>query len=316
MVLANGAGPVSMSDILKDAGAPLWTIIDGASCPEMPQLVEENGGVCLYRFDTPGDAPHAPWLIPVLPDTPIADDLSVLGNLQHWGIVFSSDADQRTLRNHFRKFTMLWTPADEQAPVYFRFYDPRVLGDAMQALPSGDLSHLLAPALRLWVPVSPLLGGWTGLSPLAEAAVFRGHFLELAKPDGAAPSRPSAFRVLGGAYAEMTRLHGIRTRRKLARDLRGRFAAAPEQAILTTARLAPERAPVYGLVSVKHIGIFADAMMVFGPEFDVRIAEAAEILNRPEPVSLNKAVALKEWFDTARARKRAHKSVMATGVQA
>ncbi|WP_299684131.1 DUF4123 domain-containing protein [uncultured Tateyamaria sp.] len=316
MVLAAGAGPVSSADILKDAGAPLWTIIDGASCPEMPQLVHDNGGVCLYRADTPEDAPHAPWLIPVLPDTPIADDLDVLGNIEHWGIVFASDASERELRNHFRKFTMLWTPADEHAPVYFRFYDPRVLGDAMQALDADHLAHLLAPVLRLWVPVSPLLGGWTGLTPLAAPDVFRGHFLELAMPEGPAPAHPKAFSVLEAAYAEMTRLHGVRSRRKLARDLHTRFPNAPEQVVMTCAQLAPEKAPAYGLQSLKHIGYFADAMMVFGPEFDTREAEAAAILNRAEPVSLTKATALRDWFEQARAAKRARGKTVAPGALA
>ena len=314
MVLASGAGPVAIADILKDAGAPVWAIIDGASCPEMPQLVAENGGVCLYRAETPDEAPHAPWLIPVLPDTPIADDLGVLGNIEHWGIVFASDAPERALRNHFRKFTMLWTPADEQAPVYFRFYDPRVLGDALLALDSDNIAHLLAPVLRLWVPASPLLGGWTGLSPLAEPDVFRSHFLELAMPEGPAPAHPKAFRVFAPAYTEMTRLHGIRSRRKLARDLHARFPNAPEQAVMTCARLAPQKAPTYGLVSLKHIGIFADAMMVFGPEFDTKEADAAAILNRSEAVSLVKATALKNWFDTARAAKRARGKTHSQGV--
>ena len=282
----------------------------------MPQLVAENGGVCLYRAETPEDAPHAPWLIPVLPDMPIADDLGVLGNIEHWGIVFSSDASERQLRNHFRKFTMLWTPADEQAPVYFRFYDPRVLGDALQALAPDDLAHLLAPILRLWVPVSPLLGGWTGLSPLAKPDVFRGHFLELAMPEGSAPAHPKAFRVLSGAYEEMTRLHEIRSRRKLARDLNHRFPNAPEQVVLTCARLAPDKSKTYGLVSLRHIGIFADAMMVFGPEFDTREPDAAAILNRAEPVSLRKAEALQSWFETARAAKRARGVTQAPGAMA
>lgn len=316
MVLAAGAGPVGAPDIIKDAGAPLWAIIDGASCPEMPQLVAENGGVCLYRADTPEDAPHAPWLIPVKPDTPISEDLSALGNIEHWGLMFASDATERQLRNHFRKFTMLWTPAEEHAPVYFRFYDPRVMGDALQALMPGDLAHLLAPVLRMWLPVSPLLGGWTGLSPLAPAEMFRGHFLEVAMPEGPAPAQPKAFRVMSGQFAEMTRLHGIRSRRKLARDLAERFPNAPEQAVLTSARLAPEKAPNYGLVSLKHIGIFADAMMVFGPEFDTRQTEAAAILNRSEPVSLRKATALKAWFDKARAAKRARGVTQAPGAMA
>lgn len=316
MVLAAGAGPVAISDILSDAGAPLWAIIDGASCPEMPQLVQDNGGVCLYRAETPADAPHAPWLIPVLPDTPIATDLGVLGNIEHWGIVFASEASERDLRNHFRKFTMLWTPADTQAPVYFRFYDPRVMGDAVQALSQDQLSHLLAPVLRLWLPVSPLLGGFTGLSPLAEADVFRGDFLELALPEGAAPVHPKAFRILSGAYGEMTRLHGVRSRRKLARDLRERFPNAPEQAVMISAQIAPDKAPTYGLKSLKQIGTFADAMMIFGPEFDTQHPDAADILNRPDPVGLTKAKALREWFETARAAKRAGGLAPPAGVRA
>ena len=307
MVLAAGAGPITAPKLQKNAGAPLWAILDGASCPEMPQLVAENGGVCLYRADTPEDAPHAPWLIPVQPDMPIAEDLGVLGNIEHWGIVFASDASERALRNHFRHFTMMWTSADEQAPVYFRFYDPRVLGDAMQALPPKDLAHLLAPLTRVWVPVSPLLGGWTGLSPLAKTEVFRGHFLELAMPEEPAPEHPKAFPIMGQPYNEMTRLHAIRSRRKLARDLANRFPNAPEQAILTCAEHAPQKAPNYGLVSVKHVGIFADAMMVFGPDFDTTEAEAAQILARPAPVALAKAEALQNWFNTARAQKRARR---------
>lgn len=307
MVVVPADHLVAAPDILEQAGAPLWAIVDGASCPELPQLVDENGGICLYRASTPRDAPHAPWLIPVLPDAPMAEDLTALGNIQHWGIIFASDAGERKLHRHFRRFTMLWTDANEQAPVYFRFFDPRVLSDAIQALPVSDVAHLLAPVQQLWVPLSPLLGEWTGLSPLAEPELFRGKFLQLALPEEKVTERPRAFAVRCHAYREMERLHGMRNRRKLARDLAYRFPTAPEHVVMTCAELAPQKAASYGLVSVKHVGIYADAMMIFGPHFDRNEPEAAAILARHTPVSLTKAEALRTWSNDAWARKRERK---------
>ncbi len=312
MVLAAGAGPRTIAEILREAGAPVWTILDGASCAEMPELVAENGGVCLYRADSPEDAPHAPWLLRVAPETPIADDLGFLAGEQHWGIVFASEASERDLRNHFRKFTMLWTPADENAPVYFRFYDPRVMGDAVQALTPEHLSHLVAPMTRLYVPVSPLLGGFTGLSPLASRDVFRGDFLELALPEGPPVAQPAAFHVSGTEYNTMSRLHAVRSRRKLARDLRIANPAAPDAAVMATAERAPDRARHYGLASLNQVMTFAQAMLIFGPEFDKRHSEAAEILNRGSSNISKKADDLRDWYVGARDAKRAGTPLLRT----
>lgn len=312
MVLATGAGPRTIANIIKEAGAPVWTILDGASCAEMPELVAENGGICLYRAEAPEDAPHAPWLLPVAPDTPIATDLGILAGEQHWGLVFASDASERDLRNHFRKFTMLWTPADANAPVYFRFYDPRVMGDAVQALEPEHLSHLLAPIKRLYVPVSPLLGGFTGLSPLAAREVFRGDFLELALPEAPAPAQAVAFHINGAEYAAMSRLHAVRSRRKLARDLRGANPAAPDAAIMATAERAPDRARYYGLTSLKQVMTFAQAMLVFGPEFDTRHPDALAILNRGTNDQSQKADDLRDWYTNARDAKRAGTPLLRT----
>lgn len=70
------------------------------------------------------------------------DDAVSVGNNSR-GILLQSDATIRELRAHLRRFTMLWTPADDHAPVYFRFYDPRVVVDMAQALEPWKLGRFL-----------------------------------------------------------------------------------------------------------------------------------------------------------------------------
>jgi hypothetical protein len=43
----------------------------------------------------------------------------------HWGIFAVANTELKTMRRHFRTFLMVYDP--EGKPLYFRYYDPRVL---------------------------------------------------------------------------------------------------------------------------------------------------------------------------------------------
>lgn len=303
MVLGPDAQPLTIQEIVKRVDAPLWALIDGVSCPELAELVADGApACCLYRADTVAEAPHAPWLLRIDPDGPLVSDLGILPGDRHWGVVFSARSRLRDLRVHFRKFTMLHTPSDATAPVYFRFYDPRVLSDALQALAPEKAAGLMAPVAQVFVPVSPLLGDWTGLSPLAGGDVYRGHFLELALP----PLDPAhvvfgarAFRVGDLEYERMTALQAVRSTRKLARDLRLKYRSTADEIILKAAELAAPSAREHGLTSVSQVFLMGCCMVRFGPDFVRTQAEAARILTTPTRHAWQRSDALHAWFDAA-----------------
>ena len=141
-------------DFIGRQSQPVWALIDGVSCKPLPDLAQRYPGECLYNAGVKSDTAHAPWLFRVQPDGPLAEELALLPADMHWGVLFTSVVSSERLRSHFRRFTMIWVDGREDldnAPVYFRFYDPRVMLDCFEALLPAHLAALLQPVQRLAV---------------------------------------------------------------------------------------------------------------------------------------------------------------------
>lgn len=70
--------------------------------------------------------------------------LNSLGKSSHWGICFFSKAEFLELRRHLRKYTYAKIPNQEK-PVMFRYYDPRVFWRVVEILDNYQLNQLLGP---------------------------------------------------------------------------------------------------------------------------------------------------------------------------
>ena len=127
----------------------VYAILDGASVPELPQALErfEVESECLFRGDLePGLALVAPYLAVAQPSHPFTEWLLQEGWGKHWGVFAISKADFRDLRMHLRTFLKVYGP--DLTPLYFRYYDPRVLRTYLPACNEQELRTVFGPVLR------------------------------------------------------------------------------------------------------------------------------------------------------------------------
>jgi hypothetical protein len=85
----------------------------------------------------------APYLVRFEADSDLLDRLLIGGWGNAWGIYFRSDAHQKEVRRHARRFLM----AEEEETtekLYFRFYDPRVFRDFVKVATPRQREELLA----------------------------------------------------------------------------------------------------------------------------------------------------------------------------
>ena len=127
----------------------VYTLLDGASIPRLrPTLARlEVEAECLYRGELEPDlAQVAPYLAVAPFDHPFTDWLLQEGWGNHWGIFAISRADLRTLRMHLRTFLKVYSP--DLKPLYFRYYDPRVLRIYLPTCNAQELQTVFGPVLR------------------------------------------------------------------------------------------------------------------------------------------------------------------------
>ena len=93
--------------------------------------------VCLYQGSTAQElAAIAPYLVSPGTSDRVFDWLWNEGWGEHWGIFVWSLVATATLRDHFRRLTMVQT--EDRRRLLFRFYDPRVMS---AFLPAGDAAQ-------------------------------------------------------------------------------------------------------------------------------------------------------------------------------
>ena len=125
---------------------PIFAVLDGASAPNLVKnlYAHEPEYCCLYRGELKPDIANvAPYLVRLEPGTEFAQWVLADGWGAHWGTFFASDADLRSLRNHFREFLRVELP--DQRTVLFRFYDPRVLRGFLPASNEAELDEFFGP---------------------------------------------------------------------------------------------------------------------------------------------------------------------------
>ena len=124
----------------------LYAVLDGASISNLPLLLAQHDivNICLFRGELdPELAQTAPYLVELPAESPFTKLLFTKGIGNHWGILVHSKDDFRTLRMHFRKFLSVWGP--DGKPLYFRYYDPRVLRTYLPTCNADELRILFGP---------------------------------------------------------------------------------------------------------------------------------------------------------------------------
>jgi len=126
-----------------------FCVLDGASIPELLNWLStsELDYECLYRGELEPDiAEVAPYLIRLGKDSKFTSWVLEKGWGNHWGIFALSHEDLRALRRHFRTFLVVH---DSNAkPLYFRYYDPRVLRAYLPTCNAAELAAIFGPVDR------------------------------------------------------------------------------------------------------------------------------------------------------------------------
>jgi hypothetical protein len=136
-----------VSDALFAAAGPtVYAVVDGASVPD---LLDKLYGLlpefaCLERGELEPDvAEVAPYLVRLEADSEFARWLIGEGWGKHWCIYATSRDEMRALRRHFQSLFIVHDA--EGTPLYFRFYDPRVLRRFLPTCSSEELARMFGP---------------------------------------------------------------------------------------------------------------------------------------------------------------------------
>ena len=124
----------------------VYAVVDGASAPD---LLDKLYGLqpefaCLYRGELAPDlAEVAPYLVRLEAGSEFADWLIGEGWGRHWCVFAASRGEMRALRRHFQKLVIVYDT--EGTPLYFRFYDPRVLRRFLPTCSGEELATVFGP---------------------------------------------------------------------------------------------------------------------------------------------------------------------------
>jgi hypothetical protein len=98
--------------------------------------------VCLYKGGKKAKELEtcAPYLVKLEKYSPFAEWILKDGWGKSWGIFCRTDAPIQKVRDHFREFVMVVN--EDGDPLYFRFYDPRVMRSFLPTCNSKQLDEL------------------------------------------------------------------------------------------------------------------------------------------------------------------------------
>jgi hypothetical protein len=146
--MAEGMTPQKLFDALAaDDGADVCVMLDGASVSGLLDRLESDRSLeveCLFRGTLEPDmAEVAPYLVRLDPKSEFTEWVVGTGWGQHWGTFLASRGSFRSLRNHLRALTLVYRR--DGTPLYFRFYDPRVLRIFLPTCSPEQLKQMFGP---------------------------------------------------------------------------------------------------------------------------------------------------------------------------
>jgi hypothetical protein len=129
----------------------IFAVLDGASVPDLRMSLHQYQAeyVCLYRGElAPDMAEVAPYLVRLESKAEFTNWIIRRGWGNHWGIFLESPASLQELRRHYRRFLIVYN--EQGTPLYFRYYDPRVLRVYLLTCNELELQLLFGPVIRYY----------------------------------------------------------------------------------------------------------------------------------------------------------------------
>jgi len=142
----NEIGEAVARHLFHEEGQNVYAVLDGASVPDLLEHLCrcQPEYECLYRGDLKPDLAHvAPYLVRLEPESETTGWVLEQGWGHHWGIFATSPADLRAMRRHFRTFLIVHD--SDGKPLYFRYYDPRVLRVYLPTCNAEELATVFGP---------------------------------------------------------------------------------------------------------------------------------------------------------------------------
>jgi len=138
------------------AAGKLYAVVDTAREDRLLVLLRESVDRSQSLYDgVEGLAMSevAPYLVQIAPNSTLLAHLVMEGWRKRWGIYFVSDDSFAAARRHLRRLLMV--EDEDGQPLYFRFYDPRVLAafvptctDIQRGAIFGDIETFLIEGHR------------------------------------------------------------------------------------------------------------------------------------------------------------------------
>ncbi len=143
----------SVLSALRSAQQNLYAVLDAARDERILELLRESADETRSLYEgIKGDtlAEVAPYLVKLDPQGFLLEALICEGWGQNWGIYLDCPLSFSEVRRHFRR--ILWVQAEGKPnPLYFRFYDPRVLRIFALTCTKEQLQELYGPLRQCWV---------------------------------------------------------------------------------------------------------------------------------------------------------------------
>lgn len=139
-------GEVIKARLFGEGEGSAFALLDGASVPDLLDKLYELKPEyeCLYRGELQPDmAEVAPYLVRLEAESPFANWVLEQGWGNHWGVFVLAAADLHQLRQHFRRLLIVHDPTGK--PLYFRYYDPRVLRSYLPTCNGEELAAFFGP---------------------------------------------------------------------------------------------------------------------------------------------------------------------------